>query len=121
MNSTFAKFKQHLPPAEFVDQAEQVVADHLDVLLVEDLLVDEVDDGDVADVFDFEPTTAGGLGRHASTSPPLRGNARGIRPGPRESTGRERILTQIIENHSGSAPTCQGGPIPFYQPDARPV
>src|SRR5207244_182559 len=32
--------EQHLPPAEFVDQAEQLLADHLDVLLVEDLLVD---------------------------------------------------------------------------------
>ena len=64
-----AEVEQHLPAAELVDQAEQVVADHLDVLLVEDLLVDEVDDRDVADVLDLEPATAGGLGRHAITSP----------------------------------------------------
>ena len=81
MNSTFAKFKQHLAAAQFVHQPEQVVADHLDVLLVEDLLVDEVDDRDVADVLDFEPAAAGGLGRHASTSPLFGGTRVEARPG----------------------------------------
>src|SRR5262245_25441653 len=56
--------QQDLPTAEFVNQSEQVVADHLDVLFVENLLIDEVDDRDIPDVFDFKPATAGLLGRH---------------------------------------------------------
>ena len=60
--------QQHLPAAEFVDQPEQVVADHLDVLLVQDLLVDEVDEGDVPDVLDFEPAAAGGWDDMCATS-----------------------------------------------------
>src|SRR5262249_2815334 len=55
--------EQHLAPAEFVNQAEQLFSDHLDILLVEDLLVDEVDDGNVADVLDLEAAAAG-LRRH---------------------------------------------------------
>jgi hypothetical protein len=40
-------------------QAEQLLADRLDVLLVEDLAVGEIDDGHIADVFHFEAPATG--------------------------------------------------------------
>src|SRR5207253_10267579 len=42
-----AEIEQDLPAAELVHQAEEIFADFLNVLLVEDFLVDEVDDGDI--------------------------------------------------------------------------
>src|SRR5439155_3677000 len=50
--------EQDLPAAELVDELEELLADHLDVLFVEDLLVHEVHDGDVTNVFDFQPAAA---------------------------------------------------------------
>src|SRR5262249_37304467 len=63
--------QEDLPAAEFVHQTEQVVPDHLDVLLVEDLLVHEVDDRDVTHVLDLEAARGGGpRGGHVSPSSP---------------------------------------------------
>src|SRR5579864_7397849 len=53
-----AEVEQDLAPAELVDQAEEVFADLLNVLLVEDLAVDEVHDGHVAFLYDLEATAA---------------------------------------------------------------
>src|SRR5438874_7216679 len=50
--------EQDLPAAELVDELEELLADHLDVLFVEDLLVHEVHDGDIADIFDFDTAAA---------------------------------------------------------------
>src|SRR5207244_7862672 len=50
--------EQDLPAAELVDELEQLLADDLNVLFVEDLLVHEVHDGDIADIFDFQPAAA---------------------------------------------------------------
>src|SRR5205085_2565273 len=58
-----AEVEQELAAAFLVDEAEELFADHLNVLLVEDFLVDEVDHRHVADVLDFQTTTAR-LGRH---------------------------------------------------------
>src|SRR5205807_7199027 len=77
--------EQDLAAAELVHELEQLLADDLDVLLVEDLLVDEVDDGDVADVFDFQPAAAR-LRSHERG--PRRGAARV--PGGRPGGGRRR-------------------------------
>src|SRR5207247_1897253 len=49
-----AEVQKDLAAAQLVDEAEQVFADLLNVLLVEDLAVDEVDDRDVADIFHFQ-------------------------------------------------------------------
>ena len=62
-----AEVEEQLPPAQLVHEAEQVVADHGDVLLVQDFLVHELHDGDVADVFDGDPLTAGGFGHDRSS------------------------------------------------------
>ena len=59
-----AEVEQQFAPAQFVDEAEELFADDLDVLFIEDFLVDEIDDGDVADVFYFQ-----------SPPPRLRGHA----------------------------------------------
>ena len=45
-----AEIEQQLATPLLVHQAEQLLADDLDILLVENLAVDEVDDGDVADL-----------------------------------------------------------------------
>ena len=60
-----AEVQQDLLPPRFIDQAEELFADGLDVRLVQNLAVGEIDNGHVADVFDFEPA-ATGLRRHAS-------------------------------------------------------
>src|SRR5438034_2673912 len=51
-----AEVEQELAAAFLVDETEELFADDLNVLLVEDLLVDEVDDRDVPDVLDFQTT-----------------------------------------------------------------
>src|SRR5438093_124919 len=56
-------------------EAEELLADDLDVLRVEDAFVGEVDDRDVADGLDFQ-TTATRLSRHRDV-PPGAGVARG--------------------------------------------
>src|SRR5262249_53939993 len=72
-----AEVEQDLAPAELVHQAEELLADDLDVLLVEDLLVGEIHDSDIADVFDFEaaPTRLGGHAQSplVSLGPPSSG------------------------------------------------
>jgi len=56
-----AKVEQELTPPNLVDQAEQLLADDLNILFVQDLAIDEINHGDIADVFDFQATTAWGL------------------------------------------------------------
>ena len=53
------EIEQQLAAADFVHQAEKLLADDLDILLVKDLAIDKVDHGDIADVFNFEPTPTG--------------------------------------------------------------
>src|SRR5262249_22512555 len=52
-----AEVEQQLAAAQLVHKAEKLFADDLDVLLVENLLVDEVDDGDITDVLDFQASS----------------------------------------------------------------
>src|SRR5262249_20749964 len=53
-----AEVEQELAAAFLVHQAEELIADDLDVLLVQDLAVDEVDHGDIADVLNLQAATA---------------------------------------------------------------
>src|SRR5262249_42324165 len=61
-----AEVEEDLASAQLVDEPEQVVADHLDVLLVQDLLVHKVDDRDVSRVLDLQAAAAGLLTHTAS-------------------------------------------------------
>src|SRR5262249_28374528 len=54
-----AEVQEDLLLALVVDEVEKLFADDLNVLLVEDLLVDEFDHGNVADFFQFKPPAAG--------------------------------------------------------------
>src|SRR5438105_1693237 len=47
-----AEVQEDLLAARFIDQAKELFADQLDVLLIEDLAVGEIHDRDVPDVFD---------------------------------------------------------------------
>ena len=58
--STLREVQQDLAQALLIHEAEELLADDLDVLLVQDLAVDEIDHRDVADGFDFEATTTSG-------------------------------------------------------------
>ena len=58
--STLAKFRRIFLQSIGIDEAEQLLADDLDVLLVQDLAIDEVDHRNVADRFDFEAATTSG-------------------------------------------------------------
>src|SRR5262249_40973669 len=60
------EIQQDFLAAELIDQAEELLADDLDVLLVQDFLVDEIDGRNVADVLDFEAFATRRLG-HALT------------------------------------------------------
>src|SRR5207253_2740582 len=61
------EIEQELAAAYLVHETEELLADDLDVLLVEDLPVREVDHGDITDIFHFEaPATR--LGRHRLAS-----------------------------------------------------
>src|SRR5262249_26881101 len=48
-----AEVEQDLAAADLLDQAEELLADDLDVLLVENFAIDKVHDGDVTDVLDL--------------------------------------------------------------------
>jgi hypothetical protein len=58
-----AKVEHQLATAQLINQAEELFADDLNVLFVEDLFVGEIDHRDIADVFDFQ-ATATRLRRH---------------------------------------------------------
>src|SRR5262249_29882325 len=50
-----AEVQQQFQAAQLIDQAEKLFADHLDILLIENLFIGKVHDGNVADVFHFQP------------------------------------------------------------------
>src|SRR5262249_31935525 len=62
-----AEVQQDLAAAVLIDELEQVFTDLLNVLLVEDLSIDEVHDGHVADLLGFEAAPTG-LRRHGRSS-----------------------------------------------------
>ncbi len=55
-----AEVEENLSPTFFVYQTEQLLTDDLDILLIEDLAIDEVDHGDIADMLDLEPAATSG-------------------------------------------------------------
>jgi hypothetical protein len=61
-----AEIEQNLAAAELVHQAEEIVADHLNVLFIQDLFIDEIDNGDVAHVLDLEASATRLLGHTAT-------------------------------------------------------
>jgi hypothetical protein len=62
-----AEVQEDFFSAMLVDQTEELFADKLDVLLVEDFLIGEINHGHIADVLHFQATTAR-LGRHEDHS-----------------------------------------------------
>src|SRR5262249_5683264 len=53
-----AEVQKQLATSVLVDQAEELLADDLNVLLIQDFSVDEVDDGDIANVLNLQAATA---------------------------------------------------------------
>ena len=72
--------RKKLAQAIMIHQAEQLIANDLDVLFVEDLAIDEVDHGHIANVF-YLQATATGLCGHGLTllkyTPPPHGSFTG--------------------------------------------
>src|SRR5262249_23833757 len=52
------EIQQDLAAARVVDQTEELLADHLDILFVQNLAVDEINNRHIANVFNFEATAA---------------------------------------------------------------
>src|SRR5262249_34133198 len=61
-----AEIQQDLAPPRVFNQAKKLLTNDLNVLLVQNLAIDEIDDGHVADVFHFK-ATATRLCRHTRT------------------------------------------------------
>src|SRR5262249_9780917 len=61
-----AEVEQDLAPADLIDQAKQLLADHLNDLFVENAAIDEIHDGYIADVFHLQATPTRRL-RHRQT------------------------------------------------------
>jgi hypothetical protein len=64
-----AEVEQDLLASIFVDQSKELVADHLNILLVEDSTIQKTDHGDVADFFRVNAALGG---RHGPVSPWVR-------------------------------------------------
>jgi hypothetical protein len=61
-----AEVEQNLAASELIHESEEIVADHLDVLFIQDFFIDEIDNGDVAHVLDFEASATRLLGHTAT-------------------------------------------------------
>ena len=53
-----AEVQEQLSQTLVIHQAEQLIADYLDVLLVQDFAVHEVNDGNIADMLDLKTAAA---------------------------------------------------------------
>src|SRR5262249_23081754 len=62
-----AKVQEQLAAPQLIDQTEELFTDNLDILLIQDLLVGEVHDRHIADIFHFQPA-APRLCRHKGYS-----------------------------------------------------